>query len=151
MLECTLVQDKPHILMYCVNLLASFTEGYFCKKTGFDVSVEYPLSKDEGNNENEEEGEGEGGYCGIKHKIEQHLVNGLPVFFQLLKDPNPQSKYLVPAFAVLIFVTQFAAAQLSFWRSCHESRSKQCRRSKNSCKRRQTRVRRAVCCWHLAC
>jgi hypothetical protein len=105
MLECTLVQDKPHIVNYCVNLLASFTEGYFCNKNGFDVALEYPLDEAQNaNNEAEqmeqgdhvhgdEEEEAEDGgngddYNGIKHKIEKHLVDGLPVFFNLLRDAN---------------------------------------------------------------
>jgi hypothetical protein len=112
MLECTLIQDKPHIVNYCVNLLASFTEGYFCNKNGFDVALEYPLDEAEnanneaeqmdqvqqadhshGDEEEEEDGNGDD-YNGIKHKIEKHLVDGLPVFFNLLRDANEMRKFI---------------------------------------------------------
>jgi hypothetical protein len=39
MLDCSLVQDKARIVGYCVNLLTSFPEGFFCKQSGFNVHL----------------------------------------------------------------------------------------------------------------
>lgn len=95
MLECTLVQDKANIIQYCVYLLASFTEGFFCKKAGFDVAVEYPLVANTQQGEQvdnqqheDEENDNDNPYSGIKHDIEKHLVAGLPVLLNALHDTD---------------------------------------------------------------